>query len=44
MLLRWIAVPVAAMGLLNPWMASVGMGLSSLLVFFNALRVKQGRG
>ena len=39
-----IAVPVAAMGLLNPWMASVGMGLSSLLVFFNALRVKQGRG
>ncbi len=39
-----IAVPVAAMGFLNPWMASVGMGLSSLLVFFNALRVKQGRG
>lgn len=35
-----IAVPVAAMGLLNPWMASVGMGLSSLFVFFNALRVK----
>jgi len=39
-----IAVPVAAMGLLNPWIASVGMGLSSLLVFFNALRVKLGRG
>lgn len=37
-----IAVPVAAMGLLNPWMASLGMGLSSLVVFFNALRVKRG--
>ena len=36
-----LAVPVAAMGLLSPWMASVGMGVSSLLVFFNALRVKR---
>ena len=38
-----IAVPVAMMGLLTPWMASVGMGLSSLLVFFNALRVRGSR-
>ena len=38
-----VAVPVATMGLLTPWMASVGMGLSSLLVFMNALRVKHGR-
>lgn len=36
-----VAVPVAAMGLLNPWMASAGMGFSSLLVFLNALRVKR---
>ncbi|HEX4856825.1 MAG TPA: HAD-IC family P-type ATPase [Limnobacter sp.] len=35
-----IAVPFAAAGLLTPWMASVGMGLSSLVVFANALRVK----
>jgi len=39
---NFVAVPVAAMGLLTPWMASLGMGLSSLLVFLNALRVKQG--
>jgi P-type Cu2+ transporter len=36
-----IAVPVAMMGLLSPWMASLGMGLSSLLVFLNALRVNR---
>lgn len=35
-----VALPVAMMGYLTPWMASVGMGLSSLLVFLNALRVK----
>jgi P-type Cu2+ transporter len=36
-----VAVPVAVMGLLDPWMASVGMGLSGLVVFVNALRVNQ---
>jgi P-type Cu2+ transporter len=36
-----IAVPVAMMGFLSPWMASLGMGLSSLLVFLNALRINR---
>lgn len=35
-----VAVPFAAAGLLTPWMASVGMGVSSLVVFANALRIK----
>jgi Cu2+-exporting ATPase len=35
-----ITLPIAAMGLLTPWMASLGMGLSSLLVFVNALRLQ----
>ena len=36
-----IALPVAAMGLLEPWMAAIGMSLSSLLVVTNALRIKR---
>ncbi|HEX4878772.1 MAG TPA: HAD-IC family P-type ATPase [Limnobacter sp.] len=36
-----LAVPVAMMGLLTPWMASLGMGISSLVVFANALRLRQ---
>ena len=36
-----IALPVAAMGLLQPWMAAIGMSLSSLLVVTNALRIKK---
>ncbi len=33
------AVPLAACGWLDPWMAAVGMSLSSLLVVINALRL-----
>lgn len=35
-----LAVPVAALGLIEPWMAAIGMSLSSLLVVTNALRIK----
>lgn len=35
-----VAVPIAMTGVLTPWMASLGMGISSLVVFVNALRVR----
>lgn len=35
-----IAVPAAAMGLVTPWMAAIGMSVSSLLVVLNSLRLK----
>jgi Cu2+-exporting ATPase len=34
-----IAIPLAALGLVPPWVAAVGMSLSSLLVVGNALRL-----
>jgi Cu2+-exporting ATPase len=34
------AVPLAVSGMLAPWMAALGMSLSSLLVVFNALRLR----
>lgn len=37
------AVPMAAMGLLQPWMAALGMSGSSLLVVLNAMRLLKGR-
>ncbi|WP_412852296.1 heavy metal translocating P-type ATPase [Ectothiorhodospira shaposhnikovii] len=47
--IRWaigynaLALPVAAAGLLTPWLAALGMSLSSLLVVVNALRLRDSR-
>jgi Cu2+-exporting ATPase len=38
-----IALPVAALGYIAPWMAAVGMSASSLLVVLNALRLARNR-
>ncbi|RJG14953.1 heavy metal translocating P-type ATPase [Massilia cavernae] len=37
-----VAIPAAAIGLLNPWMAGAGMSLSSAVVVINALRLRGG--
>ena len=34
-----VAVPIAMMGFANPWIAALGMAISSLLVTFNAMRL-----
>ncbi|MGB4347202.1 MAG: HAD-IC family P-type ATPase, partial [Burkholderiaceae bacterium] len=34
-----LAIPAAALGMLSPWMAGVGMSASSALVVLNALRL-----
>jgi Cu2+-exporting ATPase len=34
-----IALPLAAAGLVTPWLAGIGMGVSSLVVVLNALRL-----
>jgi Cu2+-exporting ATPase len=36
-----IAVPAATVGWITPWMAAIGMSLSSLIVVFNSLRLKK---
>jgi len=36
-----VAIPAAAVGLLNPWLSGVGMALSSAVVVANALRLRR---
>jgi len=36
---NFTAIPAAAMGLIAPWLAALGMSVSSLLVVLNALRL-----
>lgn len=36
-----IALPLAASGMIAPWMAAIGMSASSLIVVLNALRLKK---
>ena len=36
-----VAIPIAAMGWVAPWMAVIGMSMSSLVVVMNALRLKK---
>lgn len=38
---NFVAIPVAVMGYLPPWLASLGMSFSSLIVVLNAMRLKQ---
>ena len=48
--LRWaatyniMAVPIAALGFMPPWLAALGMSLSSLLVVANARRLARPAG
>ncbi|TCJ16297.1 cadmium-translocating P-type ATPase [Parasulfuritortus cantonensis] len=39
-----IAIPAAAMGHVTPWLAGIGMSLSSLLVVLNAMRLSGYKG
>ncbi|MFT5657190.1 MAG: Cu2+-exporting ATPase [Gammaproteobacteria bacterium] len=38
---NFCAIPAAAMGLVQPWMAALGMSLSSLVIVLNALRLSK---
>jgi Cu2+-exporting ATPase len=37
-----IAIPVAALGFVQPWLAAIGMSVSSITVIGNALRLRRG--
>lgn len=39
-----VAIPAAALGYVTPWMAGIGMSLSSLLVVLNAMRLSSMSG
>ncbi len=39
-----LAIPAAAMGYVTPWLAGIGMSLSSLLVVLNAMRLSGYKG
>lgn len=36
-----LAIPAAALGLLNPWLSGIGMSVSSAVVVINALRLRR---
>ena len=36
-----VAIPAAAVGLLNPWLSGIGMSVSSAVVVINALRLRR---
>ena len=38
-----LAIPAAALGMLNPWMSAIGMSVSSAVVVINALRLRRVR-
>ncbi|MDO9189960.1 MAG: copper-translocating P-type ATPase, partial [Sulfurimicrobium sp.] len=38
---NFLALPFAAMGYIPPWLAALGMSVSSLIVVLNALRLRQ---
>jgi Cu2+-exporting ATPase len=41
MVYNTLAIPAAALGLLNPWMAGIGMSASSAIVVINAMRLRR---
>jgi Cu2+-exporting ATPase len=38
---NFLALPFAALGYIPPWLAALGMSVSSLVVVLNALRLRQ---
>jgi P-type Cu2+ transporter len=38
-----IAIPSAALGMINPWLSGIGMSVSSAVVILNALRLSRAR-
>ena len=38
---NFLSIPLAAVGLVPPWLAAIGMSLSSLLVVLNSLRIRR---